>query len=131
MTPSESLLAHSLDAPDERRDFPLGHLDIVTLGGHQVGRFDLRPGWRWSQSVGPITGTDLCQQAHLGYVLSGHLQVRTSNGDEGSAGPGEAFWIAPGHDAWVIGEEPVVLLDVAGVADYAVANNAVADNAVG
>jgi quercetin dioxygenase-like cupin family protein len=91
----ETLLAHSLDRPDERMEFADG---------------------RWSRSVAPLAGTDSWPAPHLGYVVSGRLHVRMDDGSQGEAGPGDAFWIAPGHDAWVVGDEPVVLVDVEGAA---------------
>jgi hypothetical protein len=112
----ETLLAHSLDHPDERMEFADGRLDIVRLGDRHVGRLTLEPGWRWSRSVAPLAGTDSCPAPHLGYVVSGRLHVRMDDGSQGEAGPGDAFWIAPGHDAWVVGDEPVVLVDVEGAA---------------
>jgi quercetin dioxygenase-like cupin family protein len=112
------LLARSLDSPDERREFASGRLDVVQLGDRHVGRFTLEPGWRWSRSVAPVVGTDSCGAAHLGYVVSGRLHVRMNDGTEGEAGPGDAYWIAPGHDAWVAGDEPAVVIDVEGAAAY-------------
>lgn len=114
-----SLMARSLDVPDASSMFPHGRLDVVVLGERTLGRFTFEPGWRWSSSVGPTAGDDLCPATHLGVVLSGRLHVVTSDGAEGTAGPGDAFFIAPGHDAWVVGEESVVALDVEGAAGYA------------
>jgi hypothetical protein len=112
------LAARSLDAPDDRREFPSGRLDVVTVAGRQVGRFTLQPGWRWSASVGPTAGTGSCRHPHLGYVVAGRLRVRTEDGTEGEAAAGDAYWIPPGHDAWVVGSGPAVVLDVAGAEGY-------------
>ena len=120
----EPLVAHSLDRPHERRTFDLGHLDVVRLGERAVGRFVLEPGWRWSESVGPSVGTQSCTAAHLGYVVSGRLHVQMADGAEGEAGPGDAYWIAPGHDAWVVGDAPAVVIDVEGAAGYAASSPA-------
>jgi class 3 adenylate cyclase len=92
--------------PDKVREFPTGHIDIVTLDETAIGRFFFRPGWRWSKDVAPITGTRSCQHRHLGYTISGSLGVRMDDGTELTIGPGDAYEIPPGHDAWVIGDEP-------------------------
>lgn len=115
---TELLLARPMDAPDERREFPGGQLDVVEVAGRHVGRFTLRPGWRWTESVAPMTGEASCGHAHLGYLVSGRLHVRMIDGTEGEAAAGDAYWIAPGHDAWVVGETPAVVLDVEGAATY-------------
>ncbi|MQA13779.1 MAG: hypothetical protein GEV09_06265 [Pseudonocardiaceae bacterium] len=117
-----SLVAASFAEPTETREFPKGRLELLELGGGAVvGRFVLEPGWRWSECVRPTAGTETCQQPHLGYVLSGRMHVVTDDGAAGEAGPGDAFRIDPGHDAWTVGDDTVVLLDFAGVATYAVA----------
>ena len=113
------LVSKSLEAPDERRDFPHGHVDIVNLGDTTLGRGVFEPGWRWSEHMKAGAGTDSCQAAHTGYVLSGRMRVVMDDGDEGVAGPGDAVMIAPGHDAWVEGDEPCVLLDWTGMTRYA------------
>jgi quercetin dioxygenase-like cupin family protein len=110
----------SLDAPDETRPFAKGRAELVTLGGVTVGRAVLEPGWRWSEHVKPIAGTSSCEVAHTGYVLAGRLKVVMDDGSEGDAGPGDAFVIPPGHDAWTVGEETFVSVDFSGgMADYA------------
>lgn len=114
-----SLLARPMDVPDERREFDRGRLDVVGLQDRQVGLFTLEPGWRWSVSVSPVVGTASCQASHLGYVVSGRLHVLMDDGEEGEAGPGDAYWIAPGHDAWVAGADTAVIVDVLGAAGYA------------
>lgn len=114
------LVAKSLDQPDETRPFAgKGKVDVVLLGDVTAGRGVLEPGWRWSEHVKPIAGTDSCQAAHTGYVLSGRMKVVMDDGSEGEAGPGFAFVIPPGHDAWVIGEEPCIFLDFSGMERYA------------
>src|SRR5687768_13914766 len=97
-----SLESKSLDRPDETRTMQQGKgkVEIVTLGGVTVGRGTFEPGWRWSEHVKPIAGTDSCQAAHTGYVLSGRMHMIMDDGTEGEAGPGDAFVAAPGHDAW-------------------------------
>jgi len=77
-----------------------GKVDIVNLGGVTVGRGVVEPGWRWTEHARPIAGTESCQAAHTGYILAGRMQVVMDDGTEGRAGPGDAFVIPPGHDAW-------------------------------
>jgi quercetin dioxygenase-like cupin family protein len=84
-----------------------------------VGRFTLQPGWKWSQHVKPVVKTQLCESTHFAYHISGRLRVRMSDGTEQEIGPGEVSLVPPGHDAWVVGNEPVVLIDWSGAATYA------------
>lgn len=104
---------------DEVRTFDKGRMELITLGGVTLGRATFEPGWRWSECVKPIAGTDSCQVAHLGYVVSGRMHVVMDDGTEGDAGPGDLAEIAPGHDAWIVGDEPCVMLDFQGAAGYA------------
>lgn len=107
-----SLSGKSLDSPDETRTFENGQVHIVDLGGgKKVGRASFQPGWRWSNDVKPIAGTDSCQAHHFGYVISGRLKVVHEDGSEAEIGPGSAYTIAPGHDAWVVGDEEFVALE--------------------
>ena len=108
----ESLQKKSLDSPDETRTFEHGKAQIATLGDFSASRLVLEPGWRWSEDVKPIAGTDTCQVLHTGYQVSGRLHVRMEDGTEEEIGPGEAYVIPPGHDAWVVGDEPVVEVDM-------------------
>ena len=108
----ESLQKKSLDSPDETRTFENGKAQITTLGDFSASRLVLEPGWRWSENVKPIAGTDSCQVLHTGYQVSGRLHVRMNDGTEEEVGPGEAYVIPPGHDAWVVGDEPVVSVDM-------------------
>ena len=109
----------SLDAPDERRSFPKGQVQVVTVGGTTFGRATLQPGWKWSESVKPIAGTETCQTEHLQYHVSGRLHVVMDDGTEAEFGPGDVSLIPPGHDAWVVGNEPVVAVDWWGASNYA------------
>jgi class 3 adenylate cyclase len=95
----------SFMTPDQVRRFGTSRIDIVTLDEMAVGRFVFQPGWRWSKDVAPITGTASCQHRHVGYTISGSLEVRMDDGTRLVIGPGEAYEIPPGHDAWVIGNE--------------------------
>jgi hypothetical protein len=91
-------------------------VEVTTLGEFNASRFVLKPGWRWSESVKPIVGTDSCQVLHTGYNVSGRLHVRMEDGtEEEGFGPGDAYVIPPGHDAWVVGDEPVVSVDMSSV----------------
>lgn len=109
----------NIDKPHETRPFrEHGHMDVVTLGDFTLGRGTFEPGWRWSEDVKPIAGTDSCQVRHTGYCLSGHMIVRYDDGTEVNIGPGDVMVLEPGHDAWTLGDEPCVLLDT-GVAAYA------------
>ena len=107
-------------SPDEVRPMSdKGQVEIVKLGDGVVGKATFEPGWRWSEHVKPIAGTDSCQAAHLGYVISGRQKCVMEDGSELEYGPGDVVAIPPGHDAWVIGDEPCVLLDFAGMEHYA------------
>jgi mannose-6-phosphate isomerase-like protein (cupin superfamily) len=110
----------SLDSPDETRPFA-GHgaIAVVQLGETTIGRGTYEPGWRWSQDVKPIAGTDSCQAHHTLYILSGRMHIVMNDGSEFDLGPGDAAVIAPGHDAWTVGDEACVALDTTGVARYA------------
>src|SRR5438876_3339270 len=104
---------------DEVREFPNGKVEIAKLGDAVIGRATFEPGWRWSESVKPVAGTDSCQVHHIGYQMSGRLGVRLDDGSGLEVGPGEVYNIPPGHDAWVIGDEPVVSVDFRGAETYA------------
>ena len=106
--------------PDETRPFAgRGSAAVVTVAGHPVLYGTFEPGWRWSEHIKPIAGTDSCQATHLLYCLSGRMQVETSSGEQGEIGPGDIAAIEPGHDAWVVGDEPCVSVDFGGYAQYA------------
>ncbi|MZE75889.1 DUF861 domain-containing protein [Streptomyces sp. SID5475] len=111
----------TVDKPDERRDFPRGHIEALHLTGLDFAVATFEPGWRWSESVGPVVGTESCQVHHNAYMVQGRLRMRMDDGAEGEAGPGDVVVCPPGHDAWVVGDEPVVLYDFAGgmAAEYA------------
>ena len=111
------------DAPDEVREFPNGRLEIVRIGDGEVGRLVLEPGWRWSEHVKPIAGTDSCEVAHFQYHVSGQLAVRMDDGTELLAGPGDVTSLPAGHDGWVVGDEPVVIVDWFGAGSYAKGNS--------
>ena len=105
--------------PDEVRDFPNGKAEIVKIGGAEIGRLVLQPGWRWSNDVKPIAGTDSCTAPHVQYHVSGQLAIRMDDGTELVARPGDVTSLPEGHDAWVVGDEPVVVVDWFGASNYA------------
>jgi hypothetical protein len=99
-------------APDDTRTFSgKGKIDIVNVGGVAVGQGVFEPGWRWSVNVKPLAGTESCQSVHNGYIVSGRMHVVMDDGTAGEAGPGEVVHIAPGHDAWTVGDEACVFVD--------------------
>ena len=115
-----SLTKGTLNTPDETRTFNKGKLELVMVGGVTFSRVTLEPGWKWSESVKPIAKTPSCQVHHVGYVVSGNMRVRMDNGEEMEYGPGDTYIVPPGHDAWVIGNETLIGVDVSGeMLDYA------------
>jgi quercetin dioxygenase-like cupin family protein len=107
------------DAPDETRSFEKGKFEIVKVGGLTIGRASYDPGWKWSEHVRPAAGTRSCEVEHVGLVLSGKAKVRMDDGAERELRPGDLFAIAPGHDSWVVGDEPYVSLHFLGADAYA------------
>ena len=105
--------------PDEVREFPKGRLELIKIGGATVGRATFQPGWKWSESVQPIAKTKSCEAPHFQYHLSGVLKVYMDDGTELLCRPGDVSLLASGHDAWVVGNEPVVVVDFQGMIDYA------------
>lgn len=114
------LQTKNFSKPDQIRQFPTGRCDIVTLDELSIGRFVFQPGWQWSKDVAPIAGTSSCQFRHVGYMLSGSLGVRMEDGTTLTIGPGEAYEIPPGHDAWVVGDEPSCSVEFASAHNYGV-----------
>jgi hypothetical protein len=106
-------------SPDEVRRPDRTTVEIVKLGGGEVGRYTFQPGWTWSGCIKPVAGTDSCQVEHVGYVVSGRLEVRHDDGSIGEATAGVVYRIAPGHDASVVGDEPFVAVEFQGAAKYA------------
>jgi hypothetical protein len=96
------------DSPDETRKPDKTQVDVVRMGGTSAARLMFEPGWRWSECVKPVAGTESCQVRHVGVVHSGRMTVRHEDGTEVEIGPGEAYVIEPGHDAWVVGDERFV-----------------------
>jgi ethanolamine utilization protein EutQ (cupin superfamily) len=115
-----SIEVKNFDSPDETRQFEgKGQADVVNVGGQVVGKATFEPGWKWSNNVKPIAQTDSCQVSHLGYILSGRMQVRMDDGSETEVGPGDVMAIPPGHDAEVVGDEACVTLDFGEFGEYA------------
>ena len=114
-----SIESKSFDQPDETRKPDKTQVDVVHLGGTEVGRFTFQPGWRWSECIKPVAGTDSCQSDHVGYLASGRLAVQHDDGSSTTLSPGDAYRIAPGHEAWVEGDEAVVAFEFKSAATYA------------
>ena len=104
---------------DEVREFPHGKLELINMGGGVVGKLTLQPGWKWSSHVKPVAGTDWCEAPHFQYQVSGKAHVVMASGEEFDTGPGDIMALPSGHDAWVVGDEPVVFIDWQGASNYA------------
>jgi len=109
----------SFGTPDETRTFERGTLDLLRIGDSDIGRLTLQPGWRWSEHVRPLAGTQLCEAPHFQYHVRGTLHVVMGDGTEFDARPGDVTALPQGHDAWVVGDEPVVVVDWWGASNYA------------
>jgi len=109
----------SFGKPEEVREFPKGRVDLLKIGGATVGRATFEPGWRWSTSVQPIARTKSCEAPHFQYHVSGVLMVLMDDGTELECKPGDVSLLPSGHDAWVVGNEPAVIVDFQGMIDYA------------
>lgn len=109
--------------PEEVREFPKGKVEIVTIGGAKIGRATFQPGWKWSESVMPLVKTKSCEAPHYQYHLSGRLMVKMDDGTVLECKPGDVSLFPSGHDAWVVGDEPVVVVDFQGMVDYAKKKN--------
>ncbi len=106
--PTDGITMKSFDEADEVRTPDKTKVEVVDLAGTKAARMSLQPGWRWSECIKPVVGGDSCQVHHVGVIISGTIHIEHSDGTSGDAGPGDAYVIAPGHDAWVVGDEPVV-----------------------
>src|SRR5438094_4275799 len=114
-----SLVKKTLYSPDETLTSEKGKLELASLGGITFGRANFEPGWRWSESVKPIVKTEYCEAPHVSYHVSGRLRIRMADGTEQEFGPGDVGVVPPGHDAWVVGNERVVVVDISGMKEYA------------
>jgi len=106
-------------SPDETRTFEKGKVELVNLDNVTIGRAVLEPGWSWEKCVKPLVKTNSCEQPHTQYMISGRMKVVMDDGIEEEFGPGDAVIVPPGHNAWVVGNEPVVAVDFTGLKDYA------------
>jgi hypothetical protein len=110
---------NDFSTPDDvRRPDPTVTIEVVKLAGGEVGRYTFQPGWRWSKHVKPIVGGTSCQVNHVGYILTGVMGVETNDGETAEIGAGSVYNIPPGHDGWVIGDEPVVAVEFQGAARF-------------
>lgn len=107
------------EMPDETREFERGRADLMNIGGGVVRRLTLQPGWRWSEHVKPVAHTEWCEAPHFQYHVAGTLRVRMADGTQFDAEPGDVTALPSGHDAWVVGDEPVVVVDWFGASNYA------------
>ena len=107
------------DKPDETRKFDRGQVDLIKLGGITFGRGTFHKGWKWSESVKPIVKTTSCEAPHLQYIVSGKMHVVMDDGIEADFGAGDLVLVPPGHDAWIVGDETTVAIDIGGMIDYA------------
>lgn len=113
------LQRRTVDQADEVREFDGGRTELFELADFVIGRFQMEPGWRWSRSVGPLAGLERCPNHHVGYALSGVLHVEMNDGTTLEVGPSQMYEIPPGHDSWVVGDEPWVAIDFRGARTYA------------
>lgn len=111
-TQARGIAVRSMLKPDERHSVPLACMEVVTMSGTTLTRVVAAPGWRWSESVGPLAGTASCASSHTGYVVRGRLRLCMDTGVQREIGAGEMFTCDAGHDAWVVGDEPVELLGI-------------------
>ena len=109
----------SFDSPQETRNVDKGKVEVVNLGGAQIMRVTFQPGWKWSECVKPVVGTNSCEVSHLVYTVSGRMIVKMDDGSEVEIGPGDVASIPAGHDAWIVSEEPYVGIDFQGASNYA------------
>ncbi len=116
---TQKVIKKHYSQPDETRKFEKGQVDVINIEGHVLGRATFQPGWKWSTHVKPMANTRYCEASHLGYQISGRLHVVMEDGSEHEFGPGDFSFIPSGHDAWVVGDEPVVIIDMTGMKDYA------------
>jgi quercetin dioxygenase-like cupin family protein len=115
----DQLSLERFESPDEVREFEKGRFELVRIGGMTVGRATYEPGWKWSEHVAPTAGTPTCQVEHVGLVISGQAAVKMDDGAERVMKAGDLFYLPPGHDSWVVGDEPYVSLHFLGADEYA------------
>ena len=118
-TATDKMVKKNFSKPDEQRAFDKGKVDLIEMDDVTFGRATLQPGWKWSTCVKPIAKTELCEASHLQFQLSGRLHIVMADGSELETVAGDIVKIPPGHDAWVVGNEPVVAVDISGMREYA------------
>ncbi len=106
------------EKPDEVREFDQGRFEVVHIGGLTLGRASYAPGWKWSEHVGAAKGEQSCRVEHVGLVLSGRAMIAMDDGSRIEVSAGDVFWVPPGHDSWVVGDEPYVSLHLMGAEEY-------------
>jgi hypothetical protein len=116
----EKAILKSFGTPDEVREFPKGKVELINVNGAMIGRATFQPGWKWSESVQPLVKTASCEAPHFQYHVSGILKVKMDDGTILECKPGDVSLLPMGHDAWVVGNDPVVVVDFQGMIDYAV-----------
>jgi quercetin dioxygenase-like cupin family protein len=109
----------NFQSPKEVRTFNKGRFELYEVGPMTLGRATYEPGWRWSEHVGYATGESSCQVEHVGLVMSGQAVAKMNDGREVVMRAGDFFYVPPGHDSWVVGEEPYVSLHIVGSEGYA------------
>jgi mannose-6-phosphate isomerase-like protein (cupin superfamily) len=107
------------EKPDEVRTFEKGRFEVVKIGGMTIGRASYEPGWKWSVHVGKAVGQKMCQVEHVGMVMAGRATAAMADGKIIEMKAGDIFYIPPGHDSWVVGDEPYVSLHFLGAEEYA------------
>jgi hypothetical protein len=113
------VVVRRFEDPDERREFENGSFELIGLPGVTLGRARYQPGWKWSTHVGPTAGTPTCQVEHVGMVVSGRAAIAMEDGETVEVGAGDVFHVLPGHDSWVVGDEPYASLHFLGAEGYA------------
>jgi hypothetical protein len=116
---TRSAVLKSLNHPEETRRFEKGKVELVNVAGALIGRAEFLPGWRWSSSVKPLAKTESCEAPHFQYHISGLLKIQMNDGTVLECRPGDVSYLPSGHDAWVVGNDPVVVVDFQGMVDYA------------
>jgi hypothetical protein len=119
MASAQKAEVKSFNKPEEVRNFPNGKVELVKVGGAMIGRAVFEPGWKWSTSVQPLVNTKSCEAPHYQYHVSGTLKVVMDDGSQFECKAGDVSLFPTGHDAWVVGNEPVVVVDFQGMVDYA------------
>ena len=119
MSTTMKMQKKSLNSADEVRNFEKGRIEITNFDSVTIGRSTFEPGWSWEKCVKPIVKTNSCEAPHTSVIISGRLKVRMDDGTEAEGGPGDVAVIPPGHNAWVIGDEPCVMIDFTGAKNYA------------